>query len=906
MTERRRTREDIKKAREMEKKKNRSPFKTWLKRIVLAIVAVGIALFVGGAGLFAYYVSKAPDLDEEALKDPISSEIYDVNGDLFATIGAGENRKYIDYEDIPPQMVDAITATEDARFFDHFGIDIWRLGGAVVANLRDGFGAQGASTITQQVVKNSFFTNEKKLERKAQEAWLAIQLERKYSKEEIFEMYFNKVLMSGTVYGFGTAAEYFYGKELKELSLEEMAVLAGMPQSPNNYNPFKNPDRAKQRRDIVLSLMVQHGKISEADAAAAKKTDVAAGLLPEEERKSTAASKYPAFLDVVLNELGEKEKESVLAEGIKVYTTLDPKAQETVESVMNDDSNFPTETIESGISVIDTQTGAIAAVGGGRNYKGRIYNYADDLKVRAPGSTMKPIVDYGPAIEYLKWSTGETIVDEPMTYPNSKQKINNFDRQYMGTMTVRKALYASRNVPAVKTLMAVSKEQSQEFVSKLGIDVKNLEYSDAIGGGNINISPIQMAASYAAFGNEGIYTEPYSISKIEYRDGSTESLKPKSAPAMSDSTAYMVTDMLRDVVSSKPDASGTAANVPGVDIAGKTGTTNYSSDDFTKYNLPSSAVPDSWFVGYSPNYSIAIWSGYEKRTDPITSWEERRLPQKLFKSIMTDLSDNVPNTKFKQPDSVTSATIVVGSNPLKLAGSNTPSNLKSTELFVKGTEPKEVSTEVEEEEKVEIEAPSDVYAKYNDAGQQIELTWSHDDSSDEDDEEPVNYTYEVSMKVDDGESVVIQTTGSKQVIIPNPQQGSTYTFSVVATDGEKRSAPGTVSLYIEGAETDTEEPEEPDVDEPDVEDPTQKPGNNNGNQNNGNNNNGNQNGNGNQGNNGNGNGNGNGNQNNTGNPNNNNGNNPNNGQDGQTGTNPNTPPTNPTPPSTDDGDDGTE
>ena len=195
MTEKKPTREDLKKAREMQKRKQRSPIKTWLKRILLAIVTIGIVGLVSGAGLFAYYASKAPDLDEELLKDPISSEFYDVNGELFATTGSEEKRKYIEYEDIPQGMIDAILATEDVRFFDHFGIDIWRLGGAVLANLRDGFGAQGASTITQQVVKNSFFSNAKTLERKAQEAWLAMKLERQYSKEEIFEMYFNKVLM---------------------------------------------------------------------------------------------------------------------------------------------------------------------------------------------------------------------------------------------------------------------------------------------------------------------------------------------------------------------------------------------------------------------------------------------------------------------------------------------------------------------------------------------------------------------------------------------------------------------------------------------------------------------------------------------------------------------------------------
>lgn len=897
MTERRRTREDIKKARALEKKKNRPPAKKWLKRIVTAVLAVGIALFIGGAGLFAYYVSKAPELDEEALKDPIPSEFYDVNGELFATFGADENRKYIEYEDIPQEMVDAIIATEDARFFDHFGIDIWRLGGAVIANIRDGFGAQGASTITQQVVKNSFFTNEKKLERKAQEAWLAIQLERKYSKEEIFEMYFNKVLMSGRVYGFGTAAEYFYGKELDELELDEMALLAGMPQSPNAYNPFKNPERAKQRRDIVLGLMVQHDKITEAEAAAAKEVDVTAALVPEEERGTNFVTKYPAFLDIVINELSEKGSEGLLAEGIKVYTTLDPNAQETVESIMNDDSNFPTENIQAGISVVDTKTGAIAAIGGGRNYGTDFgWNYADDRDDRQPGSTLKPLVDYGPAIEYSKWSTGETIVDEPMNYTNSSQPIRNWDNKYMGTMTAREALYTSRNVPAVKTFKEVGADKSKEFISKLGIEVDSLVESDAIGGGEVYISPIQMSASYAAFGNGGEYTDPYSIIKIEYRDGTSESYKPKSTIAMNDYTAYMVTDMLRDVVSSKPNASGTAAMVPGVDIAGKTGTTNYSKEEFERYDLPSSAVPDSWFAGYSPNYSIAIWTGYEKKKDAITSWEERRLAQRLFKSIMTDLSKNVPNEKFKQPKSVVSKKIVVGSQPLQLAGKNTPSGLTSTELFVRGTEPTEVA--VVEEEEVEIEAPTDVYAEYDDAGQQIELTWSHNDSPAED-EEPVNYTYEVTMQIDDGESVVIETTGEKRATIPNVQQGSEYTFSVVAIDGENRSAPGTVSLYIDGNEPESEEPEEPTVEEPDVEEPEQQPGNNNGNGNN-NGSNGNNNGNGNQNNTGNGN--------NTGSQNNNgNGNDTEEEDGGQpgSGTTPTVPPTTPPTPPTED-EEGTE
>ncbi|MEK4229059.1 PBP1A family penicillin-binding protein [Solibacillus sp. FSL H8-0538] len=851
MTEKKRTREEIKRERELQRKKTKTPTKKWIKRIFLTIVLLGVLGFLSGVGLFTYYASNAPELDEELLKDPVSSEFYDINGELFASIGV-ENRKYVAYKDIPQPMIDAIIATEDSRFFDHFGVDIWRLGSAVIANFREGFGAQGASTITQQVVKNSFFTNEKKLERKAQEAWLAIKLERQYSKEEIFEMYFNKILMSGRVYGFGTAAEYFYGKELSELNLDEMALLAGMPQSPNNYNPFKHPERAEKRRNIVLSLMVQHEKISEAQATEAKAVAVSEGILSEEHRIANHTTNYPAFLDVVLSELEAKGDRDLISEGIKVYTTLDPKAQQIVENIMNNDANFPTEKIESGVSVLDTTTGEIRAIGGGRNYSGNFdYNFAYDLTTRAPGSTMKPLIDYGPAIENLKWSTGETIVDKEMTYSNSKQVITNWDGKYNGSMTIREALYTSRNVPAVKTLQAVGTDYAQKFISKLGIETDYVVESDAIGGGNINISPIQMAASYAAFGNNGGYNDPHSISKIVFRDGTTsKSYKKETTLAMSDYTAYMVTDILRDVVSNKANASAPTAMVSGVDIAGKTGTTNYSADEFAKHNLSSSAVPDSWFTGYTTNYSIAIWSGYSQRKDAITTWPERRLPQTLFKSIMTDLNAYNPAGTFKQPSSVVSATIEVGTSPLKLASEYTPAELRQTELFVKGTQPTEVSNEYEA---LVLDPPFNVKASYNDVANLIDLTWEHTipDATEEAADTP-SITYEVTMTVEGEPPTVIATTGATSVQIPNIQPGKNYSFSIVALSGETRSEPGSVSIYIEGI---VEEPEPQEPVEDDQNDWTD-PGDNNGTnpgENNG------QNGNGSDTNNGNGNGNSNGN-----------------------------------------------
>lgn len=796
MADRKMSREQRRK--ELEKqKKAKKPAKGIFKKIITLLVVACLLLFIGGAVLFTVYASSAPELDEKSLRDPISSIVLDQNGDRFAVIGA-ENRKYIPYEEIPQTMEDAILATEDVRFYDHMGIDLFRLGGAVIANFTQGFGSQGASTITQQVIKNSFLKNEKTLKRKAQEAYLAVQLESEYEKEEIFEMYFNKILMSGNIYGFGTAAEYFYGKELSELELHEMALLAGMPQSPNNYNPFKHPEQAEKRRNIVLSLMHQHGKISEEEMKAAQAIPVTEGLKPEDQRKVDSDNKYEAFLDVVIEELKDHGDEQLLAEGITIHTTLDPKAQQTVEQQLAN-YEFPTEKIQTGIAVINTKTGGIAAIGGGRNYIYQNFNYAQDLTSRQPGSTIKPLLDYGPAIEYLNWSTAQIVNDEPYKYKGTDQTIRNADGKYKGDITLRQALVESRNVPSVKVFEEVGTKRAGEFIDNLGIDVGELNSAVALGGSEKGISPIQMAASYAAFGNNGVYSKPYAITKITYRDGQTEkTYKPEPVVAMKDSTAYMITDMLRGVIN-QSNGSGRRAAVPGVDLAGKTGTTNYTADEFEKWNLKSGSVPDSWFAGYSTDYSIAIWSGYKDKKDAMTTWDERRVPQYLFRNIMAEISDGTE--RFKKPNSVVEATIEVGTNPIKLASDYTPDELKRTELFVKGTEPKEVS---EEYDVVEVGAPTNLQADYNAEDQSVHLTWDHD-SPDED----LQIGFVVSVTIDGADSKVISTQQEKQIKVEGIQPGSNYTFSVVAFVDEVQSSPATVSVRIspsdEGEENNDDE-----------------------------------------------------------------------------------------------------
>ena len=805
MSEQKTTREQRRK-QVQRKKQPKKPIKLWIKRIFISLILLGVIVAIAGGSLFVYYASTAPELDEQLLKDPISPKLLDANGEEFATVGS-ESREYVTYDEIPQMMEDAILSTEDARFYEHGGVDFLRLGKAVLANFTSGFGSQGASTLTQQVIKNSFLTNEKTLKRKAQEAYLAVQLERKYEKEEIFEMYFNKVLMSGRIYGFGTASQYFYGKDLKDLELHEMAVLAGMPQSPNNYNPFKNPDLAEKRKDIVLHLMNLHGKITDEEMKAAQAIPVEDSLLPEDQRVAKQGSKYDAFIDIVLDELEKNGDGDAISEGITIHTTLDPNAQEQVEKTLNSDM-FPTEDIQSAVAVIDTKTGAIAAVGGGRNYGAdRGFNFAQDMKTRSPGSTIKPLIDYGPAVEFLDWSSGHTIVDNQITYTGTEQVVRNFDGKYKGSMTMREALYNSRNVPAVKTLQEVGTKNAKEFINRFGIDIGNVTESSAIGGTSKSMSPIQMAGAYAAFGNNGIHTEPYAINKIVYRDGKTEKkYDHKTKPVMKDSTAYIVTDVLRDVLT-----KGTAkrAAISGLDVAGKSGTSNYSSQQMDEWNLPDSAFPDVWFAGYTTNYSITVWSGYPELKTPMTTNEERYLPQTIFKEVMSSISNGKSTERFSKPNSVVEATIEKGTSPLQLASEFTPDELKATELFVKGTEPTVVS---EHFKQLELNTPSNLTVDFDEITSSATLSWDFEQPKDQE----VDVQFEVSVAIDNGPSEVLQSTNQKGLIVQSLIPGSTYVFSVVAVSDEVRSEPASISLTLEGVvEEDLEimEPIDPAPDE---------------------------------------------------------------------------------------------
>ncbi|QPZ43703.1 PBP1A family penicillin-binding protein [Bacillus halotolerans] len=774
------------------------------KKTLFTLLILFILGVVGGAVTFAVMVSDAPSLNENKLKTPYSSTIYDKNGKEVAEVGA-EKRTYVSIDEIPDVVKEAFIATEDARFYEHHGIDPVRIGGALVANFKDGFGAEGGSTITQQVVKNSLLSHQKTLKRKVQEVWLSIQLERNYSKDEILEMYLNRIYFSPRAYGIGKAAEEFFGvTDLSKLTVEQAATLAGMPQSPTAYNPVKNPDKAEKRRNIVLSLMKKQGFISDSQYTKAKKVAMKdEGVVSQKEYEKTNSNKYSAFVDEVMKEIDEKSDVDPSADGLKIYTTLDTKAQDTLDELMDGETVGFTEGMQGGVSLLDTKTGEVRAIGSGRNSTVGGFNYATQAKTQ-PGSTIKPILDYGPVIENKKWSTYEQIDDSAYTYSDGTP-IRDFDRRYKGPMSMREALAQSRNIPALKAFQAVGKDTAVDFANGLGLGLnkEKVYESYSIGGfgdDNPGVSSLTMAGAYSAFGNNGTYNEPHFVKSIEFNDGTKLDLTPKSKSAMSDYTAFMITDMLKTAVKT---GTGQLAQVPGVEVAGKTGTTNFNEDTIQKYNIAPGGVPDSWFVGYTPQYTAAVWTGVDSQNKlgkKSLNKTEQQVAKRLFAQLIAQVDDG--SGSFEKPDSVVEATVEKGSNPAKLAGPNTPSDKKVTEYFVKGTSPSTVSKTYEKEEKEETAKLSGLSVKYDKDNQSLTLSWKYDGDA----------TFAVKQSVDGGSYSEVQNSSAKEAVISGVQPGSVYKFEVTAVSDDGKSSAST-SYEVPKAEEDEDKEDQQQTDD---------------------------------------------------------------------------------------------
>ena len=628
------------------------------KYIGIGLLSLFLTAFVLGGSVFLYYVAKSPALSESKLVATTSSKIYDNKNELIADLGS-ERRVNAQSSEIPTDLVNAIVSIEDHRFFNHRGLDTIRIIGAFLRNLKSN-SLQGGSTLTQQLIKLTYFstsTADQTISRKAQEAWLAIQLERKATKQEILTYYVNKVYMSNGNYGMQTAAQTYYGKDLKELSLAQLALLAGMPQAPNQYDPYSHPEEALERRNLVLSEMKGQKYITAEQYESAINTPITDGL---QSLKST--NSYPAHLDnylkEVINQVEQETGYNLLTTGMEVYTNVDQDAQKRLWDIYNTDQyvSYPDDDMQVASTIIDVSNGNVIAQLGSRHQASNVSfgtNQAVETN-RDWGSTMKPITDYAPALEYdIYDSTATTVRDVPYNYPGTNTPVYNWDRGYYGNITLQYALQQSRNVPAVETLNKVGLNRAKNFLNGLGIDYPDIHYSNAISSNttesskHYGASSEKMAAAYAAFANGGIYHKPMYINKVVFSDGSEKEFSDSGTRAMKETTAYMMTEMLKTVLTS---GTGYNAYIPWIPQAGKTGTSNYTDDEIENHIKTRQLVaPDELFTGYTRKYSMAVWTGYTNRLTPVVG-NGLTVAARVYRSMMTYLTENNHPGDWSIPD----------------------------------------------------------------------------------------------------------------------------------------------------------------------------------------------------------------------------------------------------------------
>lgn len=679
----------------------------------------------------AFIVINAPEISEQRLYKNNSTTLLDKNGVQFARLGT-ENREKVYYDELPEVLVDAIVSAEDSRYFQHNGIDIARFSKAVIGQLMGNANAGGGSTLTMQVSKNAATDTTasgiKGLIRKFTDIYLSVFVfEKKFTKEQILEFYINIPYLGAGTYGVQQACKAYFGKTVSEINLAEAALIAGLFQAPDSYDPFQHPVAATNRRDTILNLMYRHGYISESERDAAKSIPISSMLI----EKKSSANKYQDFIDTVITHVIQETGMDPTLVSMKIYTTMDPKKQDVVNGIISGETyTWKNEKAQAGIAVIDVKSGALAAVGASRDPGQRVMNRALEAR-RHPGSTAKPVLDYGPAIEYLGWGTGTTVIDNKYTY-SSKGQIKNFDNGYKGVMTVKTALAQSRNIPALYTFQQTTNEQKLEFATGLGWrpetnisgenikaktpkDIKGgLLETDSIGGFN-GVTPLESAAAFATFARGGYYIEPYSFTKIEFADETIETLeiKPNPVKVMEDSTAFMINMILKYAVTS---GSVGAGSVSGTDLCAKTGTSTVDSAAKKRAGITGNLIGDSWEVAYSPDYAISTWYGYDTLNKDyyLTGGEGGTARKTITKLLTSGIMEK--NSRFEKPSSVTSVEVELGTDPIQLPSAHTPTNLRSVEYFKKGTEPTEVSSRFDT-------LPNPSGLKYTATDYSVTLSW---------------------------------------------------------------------------------------------------------------------------------------------------------------------------------------
>jgi penicillin-binding protein 2A len=619
----------------MSKKKKRKAWKKWL------MVITGFFLVLTMAGCTAVISLGSNLIDKGKVKNQSqSSIIYDKDGHEITKLHADENREYVEFSRIPDIVKKAFVDTEDARFYQHSGIDFLGIARAVYKDVRAGGAVEGASTITQQLAKNVYLNNTKSIWRKSQEALIAINLERNYSKDQILEFYLNEIYFGHGNYGVQAASKFYFGKDVSKLDLAEAATLAGLPKAPNTYSPVQNYEKSVERRKTVLSLMVSNGAITQqqADEAAKEKLN----LVGKDTNKDESAQ---TFIDYVLQEAEDKydiTEDQLYRGGYQIYTTLDMQAQKAMANAFANPKLFPNsrskDPVQAGMVIIDPHTGAIPAMMGGRDYVTKGLNRA--LTRRSVGSTFKPIAVYGPALEN-GWHVYDMIKDEKTTYPGGYTPSNWDGDAYWGQVNMVDALKRSKNAPAVWLLNEIGMDTSFKYLDRFGIPYdKSKDRKLGIALGDIDVSPFNMAKAYSAFANNGVIIEPHVIAKIKDSDGNVTDPKLGTTTVVSEKTANTMTSLLMGVVN---DGTAKAAqmNRP---VAGKTGTTQMPG---------TSGNRDAWFVGYTPEYVGAVWMGYDK-SDTSTNYlrQGSEVPSKFFSVVMTQVEQGLPVKQFPNLDNL--------------------------------------------------------------------------------------------------------------------------------------------------------------------------------------------------------------------------------------------------------------
>ena len=665
-------------------------FKLTYDKILTIVFCAGIGFLSLGILFFAYIAIASPGFDPELLYAKEPSVLYDINGNEFARLGV-QNREIITYDELSEALIDAIIATEDARFFVHNGVDLPRFVNATFSQLR-GRGGGGASTLTMQVVKNAFTSTDESIVRKFTDVYMAVfRVEPNYTKEEIMEFYVNSYYMGNGNWGVEQASRDYFGKSASELNVAEAAMIAGLFQAPHAFDPYRNPERTEQRRQTVLSLMYRHGYIT------AQERDIARELTVEKllTTNTRIAQRYGHFIDVVVAEVVKRTGNDPFIHSMDIYTTMNRAHQDNMNRVMTGESfNWRNDEVQGAAAVVDVNNGAITAIGGGQNRTdARGFNLATDIR-RQTGSAAKTTFVFAPGMEFNGWNTYTPFIDGPWTYSDGTP-VRNIDGRYRGFMTSHDALKFSRNITAVKGFQELNGRDVREFVTSLGLSPEDyMHEAHALGGyggvrnadGSISgESPLSMAVAHAAFSNGGFYVEPHSFTRIVYKDANdTYTVRPAKRRVMSEATAYMITRILEDT-----SGSAVGVNVNGVNWAAKTGTSNFDEATRRQFGYPRNAARDRWIASYNDSYSISLWYGYidnvRGRFITSTTREHMVLFQAIARGVYTQRST------WRRPDTVVQATVETGMREPMLPSEFTPNDLRFTGFFRTGLEPTEVS-----------------------------------------------------------------------------------------------------------------------------------------------------------------------------------------------------------------------